>query len=208
MNYLVLLRHGQSQWNLENRFTGWTDVDLTEAGEDEAKRAGEALRHIRFDLVFTSTLKRAIRTAEIALAATGTNGHLRDGPGWRLIQDRALMERDYGDLVGLDKAETAQKFGEQQVRIWRRSYDTKPPGGESLADVVARVRPYFEQHIEPELVAGRNVLVAAHGNTVRATLVALGEYAPEQIPTVEIPTGVPLVYEYDRGRRGQHYYLT
>ena len=208
MSLLVLLRHGQSQWNLENRFTGWHDVDLSPLGEEEARIGGERMHDIRFDLVFTSTLKRAIRTAEIALAASGrVNAHLKEGPGWKLIRHDDLRERHYGDLVGLNKAETAQKFGDEQVRLWRRSYSTRPPAGESLEDVVARVTPYWEEHIKPQVEAGRNVLVAAHGNTVRALLVVLGEYSTEQIPTVEIPTGVPLVFEYKDGRFGKGRYL-
>lgn len=208
MSLLVLLRHGQSQWNLENRFTGWHDVDLSPLGEEEARTGGARMRDIRFDVVFTSTLKRAIRTAELALEASGPiNAHLRDGSGWKLIRHDDLRERHYGDLVGLNKAETAQKFGDEQVRLWRRSYSTRPPGGESLEDVVARVTPYWEAHIRPEVEAGKNVLVAAHGNTVRALLVVLGEYTPDEIPTVEIPTGVPLVFEFADGRFGKGRYL-
>lgn len=208
MSLLVLLRHGQSQWNLENRFTGWHDVDLSPLGEDEARVGGERMRDIRFDLVFTSTLKRAIRTAEIALEASGpVNAHLRENGGWSLVKDDDLRERHYGDLVGLNKAETAQKFGDEQVRLWRRSYSTRPPAGESLEDVVARVTPYWEAHIRPAVEAGKNVLVAAHGNTVRALLVVLGEYTTEEIPTVEIPTGVPLVFDYADGAFGKGRYL-
>ncbi|MEZ5668862.1 MAG: 2,3-bisphosphoglycerate-dependent phosphoglycerate mutase [Alphaproteobacteria bacterium] len=208
MSRLVLLRHGQSQWNLENRFTGWHDVDLSPLGEDEARVGGERMHDIRFDVVFTSTLKRAIRTAEIALAASGpANAHLHGPDGWKLVKHDDLRERDYGDLVGLNKAETAQKFGDEQVRLWRRSYSTRPPGGESLEDVVARVTPYWDSHIRPEVEAGKNVLVAAHGNTVRALLVVLGEYDTAAIPTVEIPTGVPLVFDFADGRLGKGHYL-
>ncbi len=208
MSYLVLLRHGQSQWNLENRFTGWKDVDLTETGEAEAAAGGARMTHIRFDTVFTSTLTRAIRTAEIALEASGeVNAHLRDGDGWTMTRHDDLRERNYGDLIGLNKAETAKKFGDEQVRLWRRSYSTRPPGGESLEDVAARVGPYWEAHIKPLVEAGQNVLIAAHGNTVRAMLVVLGEYDTEAIPTVEIPTGVPLVFEYHGTDRGPGRYL-
>lgn len=208
MSHLVLLRHGQSQWNLENRFTGWHDVDLSPLGEEEAARGGKRMHDIRFDVVFTSTLKRAIRTAELALEASGpANAHLRDVSGWKLVKHDDLRERDYGDLVGLNKAETAEKFGDEQVRLWRRSYSTQPPGGESLEDVVARVTPYWDAHIKPEVEAGKNVLVAAHGNTVRALLVVLGEYSTADIPTVEIPTGVPLVFDYEGGKLGKGHYL-
>lgn len=208
MNQLVLLRHGQSQWNLENRFTGWHDVDLSPLGEEEARLGGKRMHDIHFDTVFTSTLKRAIRTAELALEASGeANAHLRGPDGWKMVKHDDLRERDYGDLVGLNKAETAEKFGDEQVRLWRRSYSTQPPGGESLEDVVARVTPYWEAHIKPQIEAGKNVLVAAHGNTVRALLVVLGEYSTEDIPTVEIPTGVPLVFDYADGAFGKGHYL-
>ena len=207
MNYLVLLRHGQSQWNLENRFTGWYDVDLTEKGEQEARAAGEALRHIAFDHVFSSVLKRANRTAVLALDAGGGRAPRTPDGAYLLTRDPALNERDYGDLVGLNKAETAAKFGEEQVRLWRRSYDIRPPGGESLADCVARVQPYFDSQIKPLVEGGKNVLVAAHGNSLRGLLVALGEHGPAEIPTVEIPTGAPLVFEYADGRKLKSYYI-
>ena len=192
MNYLVLLRHGESQWNKENRFTGFTDVDLNDTGVAEAKRAGGLLKAIKFDKVYTSTLKRAYRTAELVLAEAGQN--------IALIKHDDLRERDYGDLTGLNKDETRKKFGEEQVHIWRRSYDVPPPGGESLKDVVARVKPYFEKHILPDLKAGKNVLMAAHGNTLRAMLIILGQNTPEDINTAEIATGVPAVFEYEGGK--------
>lgn len=189
MNYLVLIRHGESQWNKENRFTGFTDVDLNETGVAEAKRAGQALKDIPFDKVYTSTLKRAYRTAEIVLTEAGQKP--------LTVKHDDLRERDYGDLTGLNKDETRQKFGDEQVHIWRRSYDVRPPGGESLQDVFARVKPYYEAHILPDLKAGKNVLVAAHGNTLRAMLIVLGENTPENINNAEIATGTPLIFEYN-----------
>src|SRR5881396_557417 len=158
MGYLVLLRHGESQWNLENRFTGWVDVPLSPKGEEEARQAGEKLKAagIRFDLAFTSVLQRAIRTLEITLGILGQN----DIP---VEQDQALNERHYGDLQGLNKAETAQRFGDEQVHLWRRSYDIAPPGGESLKDTAARTLPYFANRIAPLLQAKHSVLIAAHG---------------------------------------------
>jgi 2,3-bisphosphoglycerate-dependent phosphoglycerate mutase len=212
MNRLILLRHGQSRWNLENRFTGWHDVDLTARGEAEAARAGELMADIRLDRVFSSTLTRARRTAQIALDAMAASGAdlsaVRADRGWSITEHDDLRERDYGDLVGLDKAETAEKYGDEQVLEWRRGYAVQPPGGESLADVVVRVRPYFEREIRPLVEAGRNVLVAAHGNSLRAMLVVLGEYAPEDIPHIELPTGEPLVFEFENGEKLRHYYLS
>jgi 2,3-bisphosphoglycerate-dependent phosphoglycerate mutase len=212
MNRLILLRHGQSRWNLENRFTGWHDVDLTEKGETEARRAGELMAGIRLDSVFSSTLIRARRTAQIALDAMAARGAdlsaVRAGDGWRITEHDDLRERDYGDLIGLNKAETAEKYGDEQVHKWRRGYAIRPPGGESLADVVVRVRPYFEREIAPLVEAGRNVLVAAHGNSLRAMLVVLGEYDEEDIPNIELPTGEPLVFEFENGRKLRHYYLS
>lgn len=199
MNYLVLLRHGESVWNKENRFTGFKDVELSEKGVIEAKQAGVLMKGIAFDKVFTSTQKRAYNTAELALAAAGQTH--------TLTKHDDLRERDYGDLTGLDKAETAKKYGDEQVHIWRRSYDVPPPGGESLKDVVARVTPYYEAHIKPLVKDGKNVLLAAHGNTLRAMLIILGEYTPETINSAEIPTGVPLVFEYEAGAKGKNYFM-
>lgn len=211
MNHLILLRHGQSQWNLENRFTGWTDVDLTAAGEAEAEHAGRLLKDIRLDRVYTSTLTRARRTAQLALsaaeAAGADVGAVKNGAGWKLTEHDDLRERDYGDLVGLNKAETAEKYGDEQVHQWRRGFAVNPPGGESLADVVERVRPYFEREIWPHVVAGENVLVAAHGNSLRAVLVIIGEYDPEDIPNIELPTGKPLVFDFENGEKKRKYYL-
>lgn len=192
MNYLVLLRHGESQWNKENRFTGFTDIDLNETGVTEARRAGRALQGIKFNKVYTSTLKRAYHTAEIVLGEKGQS--------LPLIKHDDLRERDYGDLTGLNKDETRKKYGDEQVQIWRRSYDVPPPGGESLKDVLARVKPYYEAHILPDLKAKKNVLLAAHGNTLRAMLIILGENTPETINTAEIVTGTPIIFEYADGQ--------
>ena len=205
-NYLVLLRHGQSQWNLENRFTGFHDVELSDLGKQEAAKAGENIKTagIKFDKVYTSTLKRAFMTAELALAAAGQDGLLKE-----LIKSEDMRERDYGDLTGLNKAETAIKYGEDQVHIWRRSYDVPPPGGESLMDVVEkRVRPYYTNTIKADIDAGKNVLIAAHGNSLRALLIILGENTPDNINATEIPTGSPLVLEFENGKRVDKYYLS
>lgn len=187
MGTLVLLRHGQSEWNKENRFTGFTDVDLSQQGESEAKAAGEKIAGLKIDHVFTSTLKRAYRTAELAMAAAG-----QTAPETRHDD---LRERDYGDLTGLNKDDMRAKYGEEQVHIWRRSYDVRPPNGESLADVVTRVEPYYRAHIEPLLRDGKNVLLAAHGNTLRAMLIVLGLHTPDSVNTAEIATGDPLVFD-------------
>jgi 2,3-bisphosphoglycerate-dependent phosphoglycerate mutase len=189
--WLCLLRHGQSQWNLENRFTGWVDVPLTEAGRQEARNAGELLaeRGIQWDVAYTSVLSRANETLDIALRVLGQSPPVH--------KDQALNERMYGDLQGLNKDETAAKFGAEQVHLWRRRYDVPPPNGESLRDTQERALPYFRTHIEPELRAGRNVLVVAHGNSLRAIVMALQGLTPEQILKTEIPTGVPWLYELD-----------
>lgn len=211
MNHLIITRHGQSQWNLENRFTGWEDVDLTDVGIAEAKRAGELLKDFQIDAVYSSTLKRALRTVELALDSAAAAGadfdHLRDGDRWNVIQHDDLRERHYGDLVGLNKAETAEKYGEEQVHLWRRGFEVRPPNGESLADVVERVRPYYEREIGPQVAAGKNLLVSAHGNSLRALLLILGEYTEDEIPGVELPTGRPLVFEYEDGKKQKSYYL-
>lgn len=188
MSELILLRHGQSQWNLENRFTGWVDVPLSSKGEDEARAAGEKLRGRRVDKLYTSVLKRAIDTATLALATAGIAPPATE-------RDAALNERMYGDLQGLNKAEAAQKWGDAQIKIWRRSYDVPPPGGESLADTAARVLPYWDAHILPDLRAGKNVLIAAHGNSLRALVMHLDGLTREQVLELEIPTGAPLLYE-------------
>jgi 2,3-bisphosphoglycerate-dependent phosphoglycerate mutase len=204
-NILVLLRHGQSQWNLENRFTGFHDVDLTAQGEEEAKAAGEQLKKagLTFDHVFTSTQLRANRTAKIALEAAGQDGLLSN-----MVRHDDLRERDYGDLTGLNKDETKAKYGEEQVHIWRRSYEVAPPGGECLGDVVEkRVRPYFDAKIKPLLESGENVLMVAHGNSLRAVLIILGVETPQTINDAEFPTGVPLVFEMDNGKITKRYFL-
>ena len=208
MNKLVLLRHGQSQWNLENRFTGWQNVPLTEKGIAEAKNAGLLLKenNIIIDKVFSSVLDRANKTAEIAILASGIEKLFENGT---LIyeKDKRLNERDYGDLVGLNKSETADKYGKEQVHIWRRSYDTPPPNGESLKDVVKRVSPYFVEIIQPLLNEGKNVLIAAHGNSLRAIMIKIGMYKPDEISSIELPTGSPLCLEYENGDLKNHYYL-
>lgn len=204
-NYLVLLRHGQSQWNLENRFTGFTDVELTKQGIREAQNAGKLLaeRGIVFDQVFSSTLKRANETAELALE-NANQKHLLD----TMIRHDDLRERDYGDLTGLNKDETREKYGDEQVHIWRRSYDTPPPGGECLQDVVEkRVRPYYETQIKPLLDDGKNILIAAHGNSLRAMLIILGVETPESINQAEISTGTPLVFELENNAITDRYFL-
>lgn len=190
MSRLTLLRHGESQWNLENRFTGWVDVDLSPKGEAEAERAGNLLAEIPIDVLFTSVLKRAMRTAEIACRQAGYSNL----PTYR---DAALNERHYGDLQGLNKAETAQKYGDDQVHIWRRSYDVPPPNGESLKDTQARVEPYYREHIVPLLQQDKNVLVVAHGNSLRSLIMFVEHLSPEEILKVEIATGEPITYELD-----------
>ena len=208
MNKLILLRHGQSQWNLENRFTGWKNVPLTEKGEVEAKKAGELIRkhNISIDRVFSSVLERANRTAEIAIKKAELNNLLENNKIIMTCSEK-LNERDYGDLVGLNKQETADKFGKDQVHIWRRSYDTPPPNGESLKDVVERVSPYFNENIKPLIDKGENILIAAHGNSLRAMMIELGMYKPEEISNIELPTGSPLCINLDQGRLVDFKYL-
>ena len=208
MNKLILLRHGQSQWNLENRFTGWKNVPLTEKGEAEAKKAGELIRkhNISIDRVFSSVLERANRTAEIAIKKAELNNLLENNKIIMTCSEK-LNERDYGDLVGLNKQETADKFGKDQVHIWRRSYDTPPPNGESLKDVVERVSPYFKENIKPLIDKGENILIAAHGNSLRAMMIEIGMYKPEEISNIELPTGSPLCINLDQGRLVDFKYL-
>jgi 2,3-bisphosphoglycerate-dependent phosphoglycerate mutase len=186
---LVLLRHGQSEWNLQNLFTGWRDVDLTENGVNEARAAGRRLKAqgLRFDVAFTSALLRAQRSLDLALDEMGQ----KDIP---VIKDQALNERDYGDLAGLNKDDARKKWGEEQVHVWRRSYDVAPPGGESLKDTAARVLPYYIQDILPRVLRGDNVIVAAHGNSLRALVMVLERLSPKEIVAREIATGVPLIY--------------
>lgn len=190
MEKLFLVRHGQSLWNLENRFTGWKDIDITEAGIEEAKKAGLALKGERIDIAFTSALIRAQHTLSIILNEIGS-------PNIPVIKDKALNERSYGNLEGLNKAETALKYGDEQVHIWRRSYDVIPPGGESLKDTYNRVIPYFENQIRPLLKQGENVLIVAHGNSLRALIMYLEHLSPEEILEREIATGFPLTYIFD-----------
>ena len=190
MPKLVIVRHGQSQWNLENRFTGWIDIDLSPAGEAEALKAGNKLKEYKFDEAFTSDLKRASRTLDIILKEI-------DQTDIPVQHDKALNERMYGDLQGLNKDECRKKFGEEQVKIWRRSYDTPPPNGESLKDTAARVLPYYEAKIAPELKKGKDVLISAHGNSLRALIMHLEKMTPEQILQTEIPTGAPKEYILD-----------
>ena len=208
MNKLILLRHGQSQWNLENRFTGWKNVPLTEKGETEAKKAGELIKkhNISIDRVFSSVLERANRTAEIAIKKAELNNLLENNKIIMTCSEK-LNERDYGDLVGLNKQETADKFGKDQVHIWRRSYDTPPPNGESLKDVVERVAPYFKENIKPLLDKGENILIAAHGNSLRAMMIELGMYKSAEISNIELPTGSPLCINLDQGRLVDFKYL-
>jgi len=228
MYKLVLMRHGESQWNLENRFTGWTDVDLTETGREQARAAGELLKRegYRFDLAYTSVLKRAIRTLWIALDAMDAM-YTPVGVSWR------LNERHYGALQGLNKAETAAQFGDDQVLIWRRAYAIAPdplplddprhprlddrygkipaeqlPATECLKDTVARVLPFWNESIAPAIRAGRRVLIAAHGNSLRALIKHLDNISDDEIVHLNIPTGQPLVYELDADLRPvRHYYL-
>ena len=211
MPNLILLRHGESQWNLENRFTGWTDVSLSPKGEQEAHEAGEKLKSYKFDKAYTSVLKRAIDTLQIVLKITGQQ-HIP------IEYDKALNERHYGALQGLNKAETAQKYGDQQVKLWRRSYDVPPPSdvtelnplgmSESLKDTAARTLPYFDSRIMPDIRAGKNILVAAHGNSLRSIVMKLDNLTREQVIELNIPTGVPLLYVYDtKGNITDHRYL-
>lgn len=190
MGTLILVRHGQSQWNLENRFTGWVDVPITPLGREEAHRAAKALSGTRFDCAFTSKLVRARQTLDIILQDNGQ-------AGIPVSEDQAINERHYGDLQGLNKAETAKKFGDKQVHIWRRSYDVAPPGGESLKDTAARALPYFRSKILPEAAAGKTVLVSAHGNSLRAIVMELDKLSKEQVLELNIATGEPIVYEVD-----------
>ncbi|MBI5596575.1 MAG: 2,3-bisphosphoglycerate-dependent phosphoglycerate mutase [Elusimicrobia bacterium] len=194
MGKLVLVRHGQSQWNLENRFTGWVDVPVTELGAEEAHRAGRQLKGVKFDVAFVSALLRAKQTLDIILEETGLKGI-------PVHSDKALNERHYGDLQGLNKAETAEKFGAEQVHIWRRSYDVKPPGGESLKDTAERTLPYFEAQILPQVKAGKNVLVSAHGNSLRAIVMKLDNLSKEQVMQLNIATAAPITYDMDASGR-------
>lgn len=200
-NLLVLCRHGQSEWNLQNLFTGWKDPGLTELGVEEARRGGKRLAAmgLTFDIAFTSVLSRAEVTCGLLLEELGL-------VGLPTIRDWHLNERDYGDLTGLNKAEAAKQWGEEQVHIWRRSFDVPPPGGESLKMTAERVLPYYHQHIAPRLMKGQAVLVAAHGNSLRALIMALEGLSGEDIVKRELATGVPLIYRL--GGKGEVLSLT
>ena len=211
MPNLILLRHGESQWNLENRFTGWTDVPLSPKGAQEAHEAGQKLNNYKFDVAYTSVLKRAIYTLNIVLKIIGQEK-------LPIFYDKSLNERHYGALQGLNKAETAQKYGDQQVKLWRRSYDVAPPKdktplnpdaiSESLKDTAARTLPYFESKIIPEISKGKNVIVSAHGNSLRSIVMKLDNLTKEEVVELNIPTVVPLLYVYDsKGVIKEHRYL-
>jgi len=208
MKKLILLRHGQSQWNLENRFTGWKDILLSKQGIKEAIEAGEMMKknNISLDLIFSSVLKRANETARLAVSRLNLNHLWNKNNDLIMLRTKALNERDYGDLVGLNKKDTAIKYGEKQVHTWRRSFDIRPPGGESLKDVVERVKPYFINNIEPK-IKNNNILVAAHGNSLRAMLICVGLHLPEEISKIEIPTGIPLVLFYEESKLVKSKYL-
>jgi 2,3-bisphosphoglycerate-dependent phosphoglycerate mutase len=186
---LVLVRHGQSEWNLKNLFTGWKDPGLTALGVEEARTAGRRLaaRGLAFDVAFTSALSRAQETLRLMLEEIGR-------PDLPTLRDQALNERDYGDLAGLNKDDARKRWGAEQVHLWRRSYDVPPPGGESLKDTVARTLPYYVQEILPRVMRGERVLVAAHGNSLRALVMVLDRLTPQTIPSMELATGLPLVY--------------
>jgi 2,3-bisphosphoglycerate-dependent phosphoglycerate mutase len=186
---LVLVRHGQSEWNLKNLFTGWRDVDLTDKGVKEAREAGRKLKAqgIKFDVAFTSVLTRAQRTLDLMLTELGQ-------ASIPVFKDQALNERDYGELVGLNKDDARKKWGEEQVHIWRRSYDVAPPGGESLKDTLARALPYYVTDILPRVLRGERVLVAAHGNSLRALVMVLDKHTPDSITKLNLETGVPMIY--------------
>ena len=201
MSKLVLIRHGESQWNLENRFTGWVDVPLSPKGIEEAKAAGKKLAGFKFDRAFSSVLARANETMRLVLEGIGQTGI-------PIEKDKALNERMYGELQGLNKAETAKKFGDEQVKIWRRSYNVRPPGGESLKDTAERVLPYYDSRIKPYVLKGETILIAAHGNSLRALVMQLEQLTREQVLELNIPTGAPLLYELDNsGKVLSHRYL-
>ena len=193
MSNLILIRHGQSVWNASNRFTGWTDVDLSEKGVLEAEQAGRDLSAFRIDVVHTSDLIRAQRTAEIIMQLNESSEGAVTKSDWR------LNERNYGSLQGLNKAETAEKHGAHQVHIWRRSFDVAPPDGESLQMTAERTIPYYKKEIIPDLLDGRNVLVSAHGNSLRSIVMHIENMSPKEIVSLEIPTGSPIHYLFEEG---------
>ena len=190
-NFLVLVRHGQSEWNAKNLFTGWKDPGLTAVGENEATDAGKLIRerNIEFTMMFTSALKRAQITGQIILKGINQT-HIE------VIKDQALNERDYGDLAGLNKDDARKQWGEEQVHIWRRSYDIPPPGGESLKNTADRVLPYFNSSILPKLLEGDNILITAHGNSLRSLVMQLDNLSKEEVIALEIPTGAPIIYSF------------
>lgn len=211
MPNLILLRHGESQWNLENRFTGWVDIALSPKGEAEARNAGEKLKQYTFTKAYTSVLKRAIDTLKIVLNATGQTS-------LPIEYDKALNERHYGALQGKNKAEIGKQYGEEQLKIWRRSYDVPPPKdvtdlnpegiSESLKDTAARTLPYFEAKILPDVLAGRDIIVVAHGNSLRSIVMKLDNLSRKAVLELNIPTGVPLLYVYGKdGTIKEHRYL-
>tara|TARA_B100001123_G_C15258617_1_gene1005707 strand:+ start:1131 stop:1760 length:630 start_codon:yes stop_codon:yes gene_type:complete len=208
MNKLILLRHGQSLWNFENRFTGWKDIPLTEKGIKEAEDAGNLMQKHNFsiDLVFTSILERAIETAKIAIKQMHLD-HLWKKNELIIKKNKALNERDYGNLVGLNKKQTSLKYGEEQVHIWRRSFDISPPGGESLEQVLERVKKYFDIEIAPEIKNNKNILISAHGNSLRAMMIHLDLYKPKEISKIEIPTGKPFVLYFENNKLVKSDYL-
>jgi len=211
MSNLILIRHGESQWNLENRFTGWVDIPLSPKGEQEANQAGEKLKGYKFDKGYTSVLIRAIKTLDIIL-------EIIDQSGLPVERDKALNERHYGALQGLNKADIGRQYGEEQLKIWRRSYDVPPPKdktdlnpdgiSESLKDTAARTLPYFESKVLPDVLAGKDIIVAAHGNSLRSIVMRLDRLSKEQVLELNIPTGIPLLYVYDnKGNIIEHRYL-
>ena len=195
MVQLCLLRHGESLWNKENRFTGWVDVPLTDFGREQAEKAGKSIKKegVQFQVVYTSVLNRAIETLEIVMKTIQQNIHI--------IKDSALNERMYGDLQGLNKEDTAKKYGAEQVHIWRRSYDIKPPNGESLEDTQKRTIPFFMNCIMTDIKEGKNVLVVAHGNSLRSIVMYLDKLSKEQVLSLELPTGLPILYSIDSNGR-------
>ena len=199
MPHLIILRHGQSEWNLQNRFTGIADIDLTEVGKAEARRAGQIIKSFWIDAAFTSILRRAIHTLEIVLAELPQS----DIPVTKAAE---LDERNYGDLQGMDKAAVAAKYGEAQVLIWRRSFEIAPPGGESLQDTYHRVIPYYQKNIAPLLLAGKHVLIVAHGNSLRALMMHLENISAEAIAAINLPTGLPRLYQFDSSLQLQNVY--
>jgi 2,3-bisphosphoglycerate-dependent phosphoglycerate mutase len=199
MPSLIIVRHGQSKWNLENRFTGEVDVELSPLGAEEAKAAGKLLRPFNFDFAFTSILKRAIDTLDIILNETGRLNI-------PVIKSQSLNERNYGDLQGLNKKEVEKKYGSEQFLLWRRSFEVAPPNGESLKDTYNRVLPFYKEAIVPKLKEGKDVIISAHGNSLRALMMYLENISPEEIPNVTLPTGQPRIYVFDPALNLSKYY--